>query len=123
MRFLIDNALSPIVARRLVEAGHDVAHVRDYGMQAHPDDAVLARASAEERVLVSADTDFRTLLSSSHATSPSVIIIRRGSQRRPEQQADLLLANLSRVSSALEEGSVIILESRRIRIRSLPIGR
>jgi predicted nuclease of predicted toxin-antitoxin system len=43
VRFLIDNALSPTLAERLKEDGHDAAHVRDYGMQAADDEQIFAR--------------------------------------------------------------------------------
>ena len=41
LRFLIDNALSPLVAERLTAAGHEAAHVRDYDLQAANDEEIV----------------------------------------------------------------------------------
>jgi predicted nuclease of predicted toxin-antitoxin system len=123
VRFLIDNALSPVIAERLTSAGHDAKHVRDYELQAASDDEIFARAQDEQRVLVSADTDFGTLLALRRERSPSVVLLRNGTQqRRPEQQAELLLANLSAVERDLAAGSIVVFEPDRIRIRSLPLN-
>jgi len=90
-------------------------------MQTATDSEILKRARDEGRILISADTDFGTLLALRQESKPSVVLFRRSS-RHPDNQVAFLLANLAGLRTSLEEGSIVVLEDTRIRLRSLPVG-
>jgi hypothetical protein len=73
-------------SRSLQDAGHDAAHVREYGLRAASDGKIFDRAQQEQRVVVSADTDFGTLL-----------------------------ANIATIERDLAGGSIVVVEPDRFR--------
>ena len=51
MRFLVDNALSPVLATLLTQAGHDALHVRTIELHRADDVVILERAAADDRIV------------------------------------------------------------------------
>jgi predicted nuclease of predicted toxin-antitoxin system len=107
----------------LIEAGHDVIHVGDRGLTSAIDDVVLTLAVTEERVLISTDTDFGTLLARSAASKPSVVLIRRAVGRRAAQQARLLIDNVPVVQDDLDDRAVVVLTQAPVLRRTAGHGR
>jgi predicted nuclease of predicted toxin-antitoxin system len=122
VRFLVDNALSPIVAEVLGASEHDVLHVRQLDMQRADDEVIFTFAAEDRRIVISVDLDFGTLLALGHGTEPLAILLRRVAHWSPEQQAVLILANLAQLSASLESGCCAVIEPARVRVHALPIG-
>ncbi len=120
MRFMVDQAVSPSVARGLQQAGYDAVHVRDLGLATAADPEIFSRAQTEDRTIISADTDFGVLLAKTQQTSPSFLLI-RSSNKRPQAILKMLLDNLDRLKHDIAEGCVAVFEDQRIRVRKLPI--
>jgi predicted nuclease of predicted toxin-antitoxin system len=82
---------------------------------------ILAKAKSENRIVISADTDFGTLLSQNRENAPSVILIRRISDRHPAKQAAIIIENLPSLKEDLLGGAVVVFDEERIRVRPLPL--
>lgn len=92
MRLLLDECLPSRLAELLSAAGHDCLHITDLGLRGEPDETIMAAACREERILLSADTDFGELLANAPVATPSVVLSRR-TDKRPEPLAAVLGAN------------------------------
>jgi predicted nuclease of predicted toxin-antitoxin system len=121
VRLLIDANLSPRVAAKLCEAGHDAVHVADIGLLSASDEAIMAHAVASHQVIISADADFGELLAVAGATRPSVVLLRSADRLTPHQQAALLADNLPAVAAELDRGAVVSIARGRLRVRLLPV--
>jgi predicted nuclease of predicted toxin-antitoxin system len=121
MRLLVDQNLSRVFAAALRSAGHDAVHTSEIELSTVLDEAIAARAADDDRVVVSADTDFGTLLAASGASRPSVLLIRLRTPRSAEALAAVVLANLDEVADDLDSGAIVVLEDERVRVRPLPL--
>lgn len=105
MSFLLDECLPVTTAAQLREAGHDARHVAELGLRGATDRQVMAAAAAEQRILLSADTDFGELLATTKDETPSVVLFR--DRATPADRLQVLLANLrpSRLTCSPERWS------------------
>ena len=120
MKCLINNALSEIVSRGLAEAGYDAVHVRTRGLARAKDTDLIALARTEGRIIVSADSDFGTILALRHEREPSFILFRGDCDGHPNKQLDELLRVLPVVENYLHSGAIVVI-SDKVRVRELPI--
>ena len=80
----------------------------------------MAVALSEERVLVTTDTDFGTILALTGAAGPNVLLL-RGIEDSATGRVTAILDLLPRIETELSQGAIVVLEEDRYRIRYLPI--
>lgn len=120
MKLLLDQGLPRSASFLLCDAGIDTIHVSEIGLSAAEDIQILQRASQEQRVVVTLDADFHTLLALSSALFPSVIRVRI-ERLRAQALCELLLMVVDECQEELGAGSAVTVESSRIRLRQLPL--
>ena len=122
MRFLVDMNLATEVAAWLRSQGHEAVHLRELGLQELGDAAVLAKAMAEKRVVLSFDLDFADIAATAAGAHAGVVLFRLRSAQTARIIDRLRTVLASSAAQALEQGAVVIVEPTRLRVRRLPIG-
>ena len=108
------------MAELLRAVGHDCVHVYELGLGGQPDEQIMALADRENRVLISADTDFGELLANAPVLAPSVILLRR-TDKRAGSLAAVVIANPGQFTEDLAADALIVISDTRIRARRLPM--
>jgi predicted nuclease of predicted toxin-antitoxin system len=120
MRFLLDMPVSPRLTAWLEERGHDAVHASTRGLERASDSELVAAAVSEQRIIVTADTDFPRLLALAGASMPGVILFRGGNYSFSEMTRLLAMA-LESLPEIVLQRSICTVDRRGIRHRFLPL--
>jgi predicted nuclease of predicted toxin-antitoxin system len=121
LKFLADMNLSPFTVSILCQHGYDVIRVNRVLSGSVPDEQIVAFARREGYVIITEDLDFSALLAVNGYDKPSVLTLRL-SFSDPETVAERLLQVLPRCAKAFDEGAIVVVDDRAIRIRRLPVA-
>lgn len=120
MRLLLDQGLPRSSAEILRNKGWDIQHTGEIGMSRATDRQILEYARDEQRIVITLDSDFHTMLAVENLDSPSVVRIRQEGLRGPEL-AELVEQIRSRIGQQLENGAMATITEKAIRIRKIPL--
>jgi len=116
VRFKTDENLPEETSVILRHAGYDAHSVRDEALTGASDQDLMARADAENRILVTLDLDFADIRAYSPGEHAGIIVFRLHSQANP-----IVLEYVERVLLTLSardrRGELWIVERNRIRFR------
>jgi predicted nuclease of predicted toxin-antitoxin system len=118
MRLLANENVPLSSVRMLRAAGHDTAAVAE-DLPGSTDSQVLARASAEGRIIVTFDRDYGALIYRLGLTPPAGVIYLWFQPVAAEEPAQRLLA-LFDVPGRQLDGMFTVLEAEHLRQRPLP---
>ncbi len=113
MDFLLDVNASGVVARWLIEQGHNVTQVSEKDPRMS-DDAILDWAVRERRIIVTTDTDFEQMIW--REGKPHCGVLRLENLPRSRRES-LLQDALDHHDSDLETGAIVIALSKKFRVR------
>jgi predicted nuclease of predicted toxin-antitoxin system len=120
MKILVDMNLSPRWVHLLQDDGFEASHWSEKGPPTATDAEIMAFAAAEDFVVLTHDLDFGAILAVTHGSKPSVVQI-RSENLDPEFIGNNVLIALRQMQSDLESGALVTVDTRRTRLRVLPL--
>lgn len=120
LRFLVDMNLSPKTVTNLQQHGWDILRVSQVLPMDAEDSEILEFARQHNRVIITQDLDFSSLLALGGHEKPSLITFRL-SVPDPEIITQKLLEFLPQIANRLAEGCAVTIDDRKVRVRRLPI--
>ena len=117
---LLDQGLPRSAASVLRDEGWNVLHTGDIGLSRSTDRQILEYAQREERVIITLDSDFHTILALENASAPSVIRIRLEGLRGPDL-ALLIKRIWPKIEPQVKKGAMVTITESGIRIRNIPL--
>ncbi len=122
MKILIDMNLSPDWVEVFTTAEIESVHWSRIGDPAAQDTILMAYARINDYVVFTNDLDFGTLLAIQQVNLPSVIQV-RSQDLLPNSIGNLVISALQQFRSELTTGALVTIDSSRLRVRILPIGK
>lgn len=119
-KVLLDQGIPHSTAKHLQNAGWDAVHTVDVDMSRATDREIIDYALQHNRICITLDSDFHTILAVNGMSSPSVIRVRQEGLRSVDM-AELLKQVWLKIAPQLEAGALVTITDEAIRIRKLPV--
>ena len=122
IRFLLDQGIPRSAVDRLQDRGLAARHAADIGFERASDLEILQAARDDGKCVVTLDADFHSHLAVRGAESPSVVRIRWEGLRSADIAA-LIARVIQQAAIQLEQGAMVTVTERSIRVHRLPVRR
>lgn len=121
IRFLLDMGVSPICGNWLNDRGWDAKHLNEMNLSKLPDNEIILLAQTENRVILTCDNDFGTLMALENIKNPSLILFRLDDFTPININKKLAIILKEIPQSQLLSGLFITVKEKNYRIRKLPM--
>lgn len=122
MKILIDMNLSPLWVDEFMANDIDAVHWSSVGAFNAPDAELMEWARKNDHIVFTHDLDFGTTLALTNADKPSVLQVRTQNVTI-EHLSNIVKSTLVNYENLLMQGSLIVLDENKARIRILPLNR